>query len=63
MVKAVILIRCGELGSWRLKSRLGACGHETRLRGLGPDRTQSAEADFVAAAAARRRGFNRPLPD
>ncbi len=43
--------------AWRINSRLGAFGHETRLRGLG--RIQSAQADFVAALAAHRRGLNR----
>jgi hypothetical protein len=41
---------------WRLKSRLEAYGHKARLRGL---ESESATADFAAARAAFRRGFNR----
>ncbi len=36
-------------GGRRLKSRLWAYGHEVRLRGLTRDRSQPAEAGFVAA--------------
>jgi hypothetical protein len=37
---------------WRLKPRLGACGHEARLRGLG--RRRAARVSGLEAHGARR---------
>ena len=59
----VVLVACSRRGRRRLKSRLWACGHQARLRGLRPgDGSDCGSADLVGRGSLRRRSFVADRP-